>query len=268
MMQLPHKSKPRKKSLNLSGYKALVITTSQGTLDKIDNETGKTIKTGKPTGVYASEMTEPYYAFTEANMEVDIASIKGGEIPIEKLSLMPLVRTDDDVRYMNDAVLQDKVMRSKSIKELNFLDYDIIFIAGGWGASYDLAQSEILSDKISQAYASQKVLAAVCHGPLGLIGAKKPDGSALVEGVKVTGVTNKQLKQLMVKGTPKHPETELRNSKAIYSSNTGLIDMFRSYVEIDEKHLIVTGQNQKSAIQAAESAMLLFYQRIGKQPSH
>ena len=44
------------------------------------------IKKGKATGVYASEMTEPYYTFLDAKMEVDIASVQGGGIPIEKLS--------------------------------------------------------------------------------------------------------------------------------------------------------------------------------------
>ncbi len=223
---------------------------------------GNTVKTGKATGVYASEMTEPYYAFVEAGMDVDLASIKGGNIPIEKLSLMPLVRTKTDSRFLKDNDFQKKANQSISIEDIDFTAYDIVFLSGGWGAAYDFAQSDELAKKISQAYAKDIVIGAVCHGPLGLVGAKKPDGTALVKGVKTTGVTNKQLKQLMVGDTPKHPETELRKLDSNYSSRTGLIDMFMSHIVVDEKHNIVTGQNQKCGVQAANHAMQLLSNRV------
>jgi putative intracellular protease/amidase len=254
---LPHKSKHTEESFDLSGRKALIITTSQATLDKIDSKTGEVIKRGKSTGVYASEMTEPYYAFLDAGMDVTVASIRGGNIPIEKLSLLPLVRTSYDNRFLKDLIFQNKVEQSKSITDIDVSNYDIIFLSGGWGAAYDFAQSNILGAKISEAYAREKIIAAVCHGPLGLVAAVKPDGSPLVEGVKLTGVTNKQLKQLMVGETPKHPETELRKLNADYQSNSGFIDMFRSHIEIDKNHRIVTGQNQKCGINAAIEAMRL-----------
>jgi len=256
-MRLPHQSRTPRKHINLKGYKALIVTTSHATLDTIDTNTGETLKTGKATGVYASEMTEPYYAFLDAQMEVDVASISGGKIPIEKLSLWPLVRTESDVRYLHDSMFKEKTAHAKSIRDIDIRDYDIIFLAGGWGAAYDFAQSDILSTKISEAYAARIVLGAVCHGPLGFIGAQKPDGSPLVEGVRVTGVTNRQVKQLMVGETPKHPETELINAGAMYKSNSGLIDMFKTHVEVDAAHLIVTGQNQKGGVEAAQEAMML-----------
>lgn len=62
---------------DLQGKKALVITTSHDTLGD----------SGKATGVYGSEMTIPYYEFLDAGLTVDIASIEGGEIPIEPVSL-------------------------------------------------------------------------------------------------------------------------------------------------------------------------------------
>ena len=61
----------------------------------------------------------------------------------------------------------------------------------------------------------------------------------------------------MVAETPKHPETELVNAGAIYKNNTGFIDMFNKHVEVDKDHLIVTGQNQKSAAEAAQEALKL-----------
>ena len=59
--------------------RALVITTSHDTLGE----------SGKVTGVFASEMTVPYYEFLDANMQVYVASIKGGEIPFEPMCSLP-----------------------------------------------------------------------------------------------------------------------------------------------------------------------------------
>ena len=50
----------------LPGGKVLIITTSQATLAPRDTA----------TGVFASEMTAPYYVFKDGGMKVDIASIK------------------------------------------------------------------------------------------------------------------------------------------------------------------------------------------------
>ena len=77
---------------NLKGKHALVVTTSHGIL----NKPGET--TGAPTGVFGSEMTVPYYEFLDANMEVDVASIKGGEIPIDPQSFYCLLYTSPSPR--------------------------------------------------------------------------------------------------------------------------------------------------------------------------
>ncbi len=255
---MPFKSQYKTKTFNLKGKKALIVTTSQATLDIIDETTDTVIKIGKPTGVYAAEMTEPYYEFLDAGMEIDIASIKGGKIPIEKLSLMWPVATKHDQRFKNDKLFKSKVYNSLEISNANINDYDILFMSGGWGAAYDLMQSNDLNQKISEAYAKKKILGSVCHGALGFIGAIKPDKSPLVKGVKMTGVTNKQLSELGVGVTPKHPETELRNAGALYEFSTNPIkDFFANHVVVDEKHLIVTGQNQKGGVETAQKAMEL-----------
>ena len=62
---------------NLKGKRALIIATSHDTLGD----------TGKKTGVFASEMTAPYYVFLDAGMDVEVASIKGGAIPVEPMSV-------------------------------------------------------------------------------------------------------------------------------------------------------------------------------------
>jgi len=118
----------------LPGRRALIITTSHGVLA----EPGETA--GDPTGVAASEFTHPYYSFLASGLEVDVASIKGGQIPIDPQTLNFIIRTPEDVRFLGDSILQAKVNHSIPIAEIDFAVYDIVFLSGGWGAAYDLGQ--------------------------------------------------------------------------------------------------------------------------------
>jgi putative intracellular protease/amidase len=82
----------------LPGKRALIVTTSHATLGN----------TGKTTGVFGSEMTAPYYEFLDAGLQVDVASIQGGIIPIEPDSFRWFLAADSDVRYLKDPQFQAK----------------------------------------------------------------------------------------------------------------------------------------------------------------
>jgi len=236
----PHYEVPE---MDLSGSRALIVVTSHGTLDPQDDA----------TGVFASEMTAPYYVFLDAGMDVDIASIQGGDVPIEPVSLRWPIISPPDKRYLKDLQFQARVLRSFDIEMVDIEDYDIVFLAGGWGAAYDFAQSEVLGDKISQAYAAGAVVGGVCHGPLGLIPARAPDGSPLVQGRRISAVTGKQISELGITFTPKHPERDLRAAGALFEAETGFRDFFANHVVVDG-HL-VTGQNQNSGAETAHRMM-------------
>ena len=234
------------------GTRALVITTSHGVL-AAPGETD-----GKPTGVMASEMTHPYYNFLDAGMEVDVASVEGGEIPVDPETLMYMIRTSEDERFLNDPAFQAKVKNSLRIDDVDFTQYDIIFLAGGWGAAYDLGYSPILAQKISQAYYAQTpVIGGVCHGVLGLINARDRDGNLLIAGRRMTGVSDKQIKELGIEITPQHPETELKKAGALYESQTAFQDIFATHVVADEEQRFVTGQNQNSGHETAQKMMAI-----------
>ncbi len=225
--------------------KALIVTTSHGVLGE----------TGKATGVYPSEMTIPYYEFLDAGLDVGIASIQGGEIPIEPIGLRFPMKSHQDKRYLKDDAAKEKTRHSLKIDDINFLDYDIIFMAGGWGASYDLGTSALLGTKITEAHANGILLGSVCHGVLGFLLAKDTTGRPLVEGKKMTGVTDKQVNELNISTTPMHPETELRKHGAIYQSNTGFRDFFATLTVVDGN--MVTGQNQNSSGETAQTLLHL-----------
>ena len=128
-------------------------------------------------------------------------------------------------------------------------------MAGGWGAAYDLGQSEVLGQKITEAFANNVILGSVCHGVLGFLQANDTLGNPLVENRTMTGVTDKQVEELRITETPLHPERELRAAGANFVSATAFRDMFATYVAIDGT--IVTGQNQNSATGTAYEMMKL-----------
>ena len=238
---------------NLAGRHALIVTTSHDTLGE----------TGRATGVFGSELTVPYYAFLDAGMEVDLASIKGGEIPVEPWSMNWPLATADDRRFKGDAAAMEMLMNSKPVSEVDPDAYDVIFMAGGWGAAYDLAQSAELANLVTRANANGAVLGSVCHGALGLVNAQDVDGSPLIEGRRVTGVTDKQVAELGIQITPMHPETEMRATNAVFEADTRWRDFFATHTVVDGN--VVTGQNQNSGYETAHRILELLAERSSDQ---
>jgi putative intracellular protease/amidase len=227
----------------LPGGKALIITTSHDRLGE----------GGARTGVFGSEMTAPYYEFIAGGMKVDLASIKGGPIPIDPLSFKWFIKSGYDERFLKDSEFQRKAAQSLKIDDIDFTTYDIIYLAGGWGAAYDLGTSEVLGRKISQAYSAGKIIGGICHGPLGLLLAKDEKGAPLVKGRRLTAVTDKQVRELGITMTPQHPERELRAAGVLFESKTAFRDMFADHSVVDGR--LVTGQNQNAGPEVAHKMM-------------
>lgn len=230
-------------SLDMRGTRALCIATNHGVLD-----------IGVATGVFASELTVPYYVFLDAGMQVDVASPLGGVIPVDPLSMKEMIRTPEDDRMLSDPLFRDRLMNSLAIADVDFTSYDIVYFAGGWGAAFDLGQSETLGRKVSEAWTAGRVVGGICHGPLGLLRARTPDGELLVKGRHITAVTDKQVHEVGVEITPLHPETALRQAGALYESKTHPAkDFFANHFVADGN--LITGQNQNSGPMVARLMM-------------
>jgi putative intracellular protease/amidase len=223
--------------------KALIISTSH---DRLGDD-------GDETGVFGSELTAPYYEFQDGRMSVDVASIKGGKIPIDPMSFKWFIKSEYDERFLSDPAFQGKVKNSLLIDDIDFTKYDIIYLAGGWGAAYDLGYSQVLGQKMTEAYAAGKVIGGVCHGLLGLLLARDENDQPLVKGRRITAVTDKQVKELGISITPQHPERELRAAGAKFESATAFRDMFANHVVVDGR--IVSGQNQNAGPEVANLMM-------------
>ena len=229
---------------SLLGRRAVIVCTNHAVLD-----------IGKATGVFASEMTAPYYVFLDAGMDVDIASPLGGQIPVDPLSLKPVLRSGADDRFLADDILRAKVTDSLAIGELDIGAYDIVFLAGGWGAAFDLGFSEELAAQVTRANSLGKAIGGICHGPLGLLHATAADGRPLVEGRRISAVTDKQVAELGITATPQHPETELRKMGALFEGESRFRDPFANHWVVDGN--LVTGQNQNAGPMVARELMAL-----------
>jgi len=230
-------------ALDMRGTRALCIATNHGVLD-----------IGVATGVFGSELTVPYYVFLDAGMTVDVASPLGGIIPVDPLSMDATIRTPEDDRMLGDAAMRGKLMHSLAIADLDFTTYDIIYFAGGWGAAFDLGQSDVLGRKVSEAHAASRVIGGICHGPLGLLRARTPEGELLVKGRHLTAVTDKQVYELGVAITPLHPESALREAGALFEcEHHRARDFFANHFVADGD--LITGQNQNAGPMVARLMM-------------
>jgi putative intracellular protease/amidase len=196
----------------------------------------------------------PYYLFLDAGMQVDVASPLGGVVPVDPLSMKETIRTPEDDRLLSDPDFRGKLTRSLPIADLDFTAYDIVYFAGGWGAAFDLGQSEVLGRKVSEAFAAGCVIGGICHGPLGLLRGQTPDGELIVKGRRVTAVTDKQIRELGVQITPLHPETALRQAGALFEGKSHPArDFFANHFVADGD--LITGQNQNAGPMVARLMM-------------
>lgn len=97
------------------------------------------------------------------------------------------------------------------------------------------------------------MIGGVCHGPLGLLLAKDVNGAPLVQGKRLTAVTDRQVKQLGITQTPQHPERELRAAGALFESRSALLDPFANHTTVDGR--LVTGQNQNAGVETAQTML-------------
>jgi putative intracellular protease/amidase len=136
--------------------------------------------TGRPTGFWLEELTAPLRAFRDAGLAVDLTSVRGGRPPVD-----PASTADTAADPGLDALLADL----PPLASVDPAGYDAVFLVGGHGTMWDFPADESLA-RIVSTIAGSGVVAAVCHGAAGLLGATTPAGDPLVAGRTVTGFSD------------------------------------------------------------------------------
>lgn len=213
----------------------LIVVTSH---DRIDAE--------HATGLWFEEFAIPFQKFKARDLDVTVASVRGGQVPIDPRS-MP-----DDEETPQTRTALDALRTTRPLAELNVSGFDAVFFPGGHGTMYDLPNSPQIADLVSRFMEQDKVVAAVCHGPSAFVNAMRSDGTPAVKGRKIAAFTNEEEAAVELdKHMPFLLESRLRELGAEVST----APVWSDNVVVDGK--LVTGQNPQSSATAADELMKL-----------
>lgn len=205
--------------------------------------------TGKPTGIWAEELTTPYYALQDAGFDVVLASPLGGLPPFAQGSVKEPVEANEGSvkRFLQDAAAMEKFKATHTTASVNAQDFSAVFLPGGHGTMWDTATDVHTARLVADSFNAGKPTASVCHGPAGLVQALRPDGKSIVFGKKVNAFTNEEETAAgLMEVVPFHLETKLRELGAVFEHGP----MWGAYA-VRDGHLI-TGQNPASSALVAQ----------------
>ena len=219
--------------------KILMVITSH---DQLGN-------TGRKTGFWLEEFAAPYYVFKDADVEVTLASPKGGQPPLDPKSDLPENQTPAMTRFKKDKTAQEALANTVKLSSVKSEDFDTVFYPGGHGPMWDLAEDPASIALLESFYNSAKPIALVCHSP-GVLRHVKYKGQPLVKGKHVTGFTNGEEEEVkLTKVVPFLVEDELLRLGAVF-------EKVRNWVPfsiVDGR--LITGQNPASSTSVAQKLL-------------
>ena len=212
--------------------KILMVLTSH---DKLGN-------TGLKTGFWLEEFASPYYVFKDRNIEVTLASPKGGNPPLDPKSDEPDFQTAATERFRNDEESQKLLANTLRLDSLSPSDFDAVFYPGGHGPLWDLAEDKNSISLLETFYQQGKPMGLVCHAPGVLRHTKREDGLPLVKGKRVTGFSDSEEEAVqLAEVVPFSLEEMLKSNQGLYHKGAD----WESHIEVDGN--LLTGQNPASS---------------------
>lgn len=219
-----------------SPAKALIVLTSHSRLGN----------TGRSTGFYLPEVAHPWRVFRDAGYTVDLVSPQGGRPPMDGVD-------PDDLQqqaFLADPQMAAKLAATLRPEQVDPSDYAIVLFAGGHGVMWDFPANPALAAIARDVYEADGVVAAVCHGPAGLVDVTLSDGGYLVAGRTVSAFTNDEETAVgLADVVPFLLQTRLEERGA---RHVGVAN-FAAHVVTDGR--LVTGQNPASAVAVAQAAV-------------
>jgi putative intracellular protease/amidase len=220
--------------------KILMVLTSHDTLGN----------TGRKTGFWLEEFAAPYFVFRNAGAAITVASVKGGQPPLDPKSDEAQFQTDSTERFKADAAAQGVLANTVRLADVRAADFDAVFYPGGHGPLWDLAEDSQSIALLEAMNAAGKPLALVCHAPGVLRHVVGTDGRPLVAGRAVTGFANSEEEAVgLTAVVPFLVEDELKALGGAYANG----DDWSSHVLQDGNQ--ITGQNPASSAEAARQLL-------------
>ena len=209
----------------------------------------------KRPGYEFDEFSQAYLIFKSNNLNVDIASPKGGPVEPDEFN---------KEKPYNKAVLQNneamtKLAHTIPTSTIDASDYHAIFVVGGKGAMFDLPYDPALQDLIATLYQTEGVVSAVCHGPAAFVHVTLDDGQYLIDDKAVSGFTNEEETLFGKRWKEEFPfllEDKLIERGAVFEQSDMMLP------QVSTAGRLITGQNPYSTLGVAEAVVRV----LGKQP--
>ena len=206
--------------------------------------------TGFKTGFWIEEFAAPYYLLKDKGYDITLTSPNGGQPPIDPKSNEPDFQTPATVRFNGDKETKEILSKTIKLSSVNQSDYDAVFFPGGHGPLWDLAEDPHSIALIESFIKNNKPVSAVCHAPAIFKHTKNTDGTALVNGKKITGFSNSEEEAVQLTNVvPFLVEDMLKKNGGLFSKG----DDWTPYAI--EDGLLITGQNPASSELVAELLM-------------
>ncbi len=203
----------------------------------------------RATGLWLGEAVHFADVVQKAGYEVDYVSPLGGYVPIDPHSLQ--LAPDLDWQWYDDKSFMNRLGTSFSPGKVKASDYCAIYYTGGHGVMFDFPDNQPLQELARKVYESDGIVAAVCHGVVGLLNIKLSDNTLLLKGRQVTGFSNTEEKLAELdKVVPFLTENELVARGGNYSKDD---DPWKPFVIPDGR--LITGQNPASTSLLAEKVI-------------
>lgn len=199
---------------------------------------GKLGDSGRKTGYYLSEVTHPW-SVLEEKFNIDVVSPKGGRPPVDGFDLKDPINR----KFWDNPDWQDKMSATLSPEQVDPNQYRAVFFAGGHGAMFDFPDNVAIQKIVTTIYENGGYVAAVCHGPAGLVNVRLSDGTPLIKGKKFDCFTNEEEKE---NGTVPYMPYMLQSA---LEEKGGIFDGSNPWTDhVVEDNRVVTGQNPMSAL--------------------
>ncbi|SCK17936.1 type 1 glutamine amidotransferase domain-containing protein [Streptomyces sp. WMMB 322] len=211
--------------------------------------------TTHPTGYWAEEVAVSHRVLREAGLDVDIATPGGVRPTVDPVSLDERGNVDEasakEFRAYLDA-LSGRLDKPLTLGDVQAADYDAVYIPGGHGPMEDLARDADLARLLREADSGGKVVAALCHGPAGVLstsGGEAGEGFPFA-GRRLTVFTDEEERQGgLGEAVPYFVESRLRELGALVETAPA----WTSKVVTDGN--LVTGQNPQSSADTARQVL-------------
>ena len=211
--------------------------------------------TPHPTGFWMEEFVRPHKTFTEAGLDVAIATPHGRAPTVDPLSLAlefnhnDQAEVDSQKAYLDS--MQPQLQNPLVLSEVDPAEFGVMFVVGGHGPMQDLAVDPDIGGLIAAFLGDpSKILAAVCHGPASFLSAHDADGKWLFKGRKLTGFSNVEETQATFAGNaPWLLEDRLCLAGALYEAEPA----WTPHTVTDGN--LLTGQQNYSAQATADAVM-------------